>query len=292
VTLRPYFYLGDDRGLTQLSGGLPFYVYTKDRSITPWILLGGIWETFVDDILCALARPGDVFLDIGANQGYYTVKIGAQVGPSGKVFSFEPNPQMYSFLADNIEINALSARTTSVRAAAGAEAGRADMAVTPHYPGGAHVLLGEAGQGAAGTIEIDVVRVDDVVPADVRADLIKIDVEGFEPLVLQGMRSLLARSPDCPIVCEVGVDQWARICDPAQALREFAGDRRIFRIQHDGLLDELTDDIVAALDPSFVSYVLLLPRSEERYAQISRFVRPGEAAEEFAETGADEPDER
>jgi FkbM family methyltransferase len=200
---------------------------------------------------------------------------------------------MYRFLADNIEINALSARTTSVQAAAGAQAGRADMAVTPHYPGGAHVLLGEAGQGAAGTIEIDVVRIDDIVPPDVRADLIKIDVEGFEPLVLQGMKALLARSPDCPIVCEVGVDQWARICDPAEALRGFAGDRRIFRIQHDGMLDELSDDIVAALDPSFVSYVLLLPNSEERYAQISRFVRPDPmAAEALAETTLDEPDDR
>lgn len=275
--MRPYFYLGDDRGLTQLSGGQPFYVYTKDRSITPWILLGGIWETFVDDILCALARPGDVFLDVGANQGYYTVKIGTQVGPTGRIFAFEPNPNIHRFLAENIEINALSLRTTAVAAAAGAVPGKAVMVAPENYPGGAHVLLPEAGRARPDTIEIDVVRIDDIVPPDVVASLIKIDVEGFEPLALEGMKALRARSPDCPIVCEVSVGLWARFGNPAELLRAVAQDMRIFRIQHDGVLDELTDDLLSALDPSFVSYILLLPRNEARYQQIRRFVR-GETA--------------
>ncbi|HET9159557.1 MAG TPA: FkbM family methyltransferase, partial [Caulobacteraceae bacterium] len=135
------------------------------------------------------------------------------------------------------------------------------------------------------TIEVDVVRIDDVVPADVKADLIKIDVEGFEPLALEGMNELLARSPDCPIVCEVSLNQWARFGDPIEALRRYAGDRRIFRIQHDGVLDELTDNIIAALDPNFVSYVLLLPRSAERYEQIRRFVRAERVAEALAALG-------
>jgi FkbM family methyltransferase len=278
--LRPYFYLGEDRGLTQLSGGQPFYVYTRDRSITPWILLGGIWETFVDDILCALVRPGDTFLDVGANQGYYTVKIGVRVGPAGRVFAFEPNPLMHRFVHDNVEINALMGRTTIVAAAVGAEPGRASMAAYPDYPGGGRVLL--PGEQDRDIIEVDVVRIDDVVPADVHADLIKIDVEGFEPLAFKGMAALLARSPDCPVVCEVALVQWSRFGDPIQALRDFAGDRRIFRIQHDGVLDELTDDIVSALDPSFVSYVLLLPRSESRYLQIRQFVRSEREAQAAA----------
>ncbi|HET9160753.1 MAG TPA: FkbM family methyltransferase, partial [Caulobacteraceae bacterium] len=176
--MRPYFYLGDDRGLTQLSGGELFYVYTRDRSITPWILLGGIWETFVDDILCALVRPGDTFLDVGANQGYYTVKIGVRVGPQGRVYAFEPNPLMHRFVLDNVDVNALSPRTVLTRAAVGAEPGRAVMAAPLEYPGGGQVLLSDSGVRNAETIEVDVVRIDDVVPADVRADLIKIDVEG------------------------------------------------------------------------------------------------------------------
>jgi FkbM family methyltransferase len=283
--LRPYFYLGEDRGLTQLSGGEPFYVYTRDRSITPWILLGGIWETFVDDILGALVRPGDTFLDVGANQGYYTVKIGVRVGPNGRVYAFEPNPLMHRFVHDNIEVNALAPRTVLTQAAVGAEPGRAVLLAPIDYPGGGQVLLSDSGVRNAETIEVDVVRIDDVVPADVRADLIKIDVEGFEPLALEGMSQLLARSTDCPIVCEVSLNQWSRFGDPIEALRRYAGDRRIFRIQHDGVLDELTDNIIAALDPNFVSYVLLLPPSPERYDQIRRFVRAERLAQALAALG-------
>jgi FkbM family methyltransferase len=273
VPTRPYFYLGDDRGLTQLSGGHPFYVYTRDRSITPWILLGGTWETFVDNVLCALASPGDVFLDVGANQGYYTVKIGVRVGPTGRVFAFEPNPQIHRFLTDNIEVNALQQRVTPFALAAGATPGRAVMTVEANYPGGARVLLPENGEVATTPIDVEVVRIDDVIPVGVVANLIKIDVEGFEPLVARGMRGLLARSPDAAIVCEISVHEWRRVGDPLEILSEMAGDRLIFRIHEDGQLEEITGDLAAALNPSFVSYVLLLPNRPERLAQIRDFGR-------------------
>ncbi len=271
--MRPYFYLGEDRGLTQLSEGQPFYVYTRDRSITPWILLGGIWETFVDDILCALVRPGDVFLDVGANQGYYTVKIGSRVGTEGRVFSFEPNPAMLAFLRDNIEINALQPRVTAVAAGAGAEPGLATLSIPENYPGGAAILAtGDLPPPAQQGVQVHIVRVDDVVPSDVSADLIKIDVEGFEPAALEGMSRLLARSPACPIVCELSVAGWRRFGEPASLLRKFAGKRRVFHIHTDGGLEELTD--LAALDQTFVNYVLLLPPTPEREAQVARFIRP------------------
>jgi len=121
---RPYYYLGHGRGLTQLSTGHPFFVNTRDRGITTWIILGGVWETFVDDVLCALARPGGIFLDVGANQGYYSVKLGHLVGPAGAGFSFEPNPELYAVLADNVDINGLSARVRTFPLAAGDAPGR------------------------------------------------------------------------------------------------------------------------------------------------------------------------
>jgi len=282
--VRPYFYLGDNRGLTQLSGGELFYVYTKDRSITPWILIGGIWETFVDDILCALIRPGDCFLDIGANQGYYTVKIGRRTGPTGRVFSFEPNPLMYRFLSENIEINALQPITTAFQVAVADKPGRMTMEAPVNYPGGGRVLV--AGETGAETVEVDVARIDDLLPPGQVVDLIKIDVEGFEPLALRGMAETLARSPDCPIVCEIAVAPWSRFCDPVSELRRIAAGRRLFRIQHDGVLDEMDDNILSALDPSFVSYVLMLPATDERYAQIARFVRQPPAVVDDAEAGA------
>ena len=160
--MRPYFYLGDHRALTRLSTDEFFYVYTEDRSITPWILLGGHWEVFVDDLLCALARPGDVFVDVGANLGYYTVKIGARVGAAGRVHSFEPNPLMYGFLFDNVEINGLTGRTALHRAAAGGQAGEAWFSFKRREPGGG--VVHEERRGAENEFRVPVVSLDEAVP--------------------------------------------------------------------------------------------------------------------------------
>jgi FkbM family methyltransferase len=270
---RPYFYLGEDRALTRLVGGQPFYVYTRDRSITPWIILGGTWEDFVDNVLTTLASPGDVFLDVGANQGYYTVKIGSLVGATGKVFAFEPNPKMFRFLLDNVELNALQPRVVCHQVAVGAEAGAMQLEVDDDYPGGARVLMPALDQATHRLVDVDVVRIDEVVPAGLVADLIKIDVEGFEPLVCQGMQGLLDRSPGAAVVCEISVAFWQRFGDPAELLRRCAGTRRIFRIGTDGLLDELGADLDSVLDPNFISYVLLLPDTADRLRCIRDLLR-------------------
>ena len=121
--MRPYYYLGQNWGLTQLSTGDPFFVNTDDRGITTWIILGGTWENFVDDVLTRIARPGEVFLDVGANMGYYTVKIGKKVGPAGRVYSFEPNAELFPFVRENISINGMNGWAKVFPLAVGAEPG-------------------------------------------------------------------------------------------------------------------------------------------------------------------------
>jgi hypothetical protein len=102
----------------------------------------------------------------------------------------------------------------------------------------------------------------------------KIDVEGFEPFVLDGMQELLARSPDMAIVTEVSFAQWARVGDPAEILRRFAEGRKIFRIYYDGSIAELDRaELSAHLDPNFVSYILLLPHNSPREKALDRFLR-------------------
>src|SRR5882762_8210273 len=56
-------------------------------------------ETFI--------KPGDLFVDVGANIGFYTIWAALRVGPEGRVFSFEPNPLATAFLERNIELNEL-----------------------------------------------------------------------------------------------------------------------------------------------------------------------------------------
>lgn len=269
--MRPYYYLGGQRGLTVLATGEPFYVDTEDRSITPWLVSAGHWEVFVDDILCALARPGDTFVDVGANMGYYSIKIGSRLGPSGRVFSFEPNPVTFGFLRDNVGVNAFEDRATLFEAALGDQQGEAWLVVKPSEPGGSHIEA--ASQGGDGQVRVPVMRLDDVLPDTLKADLIKIDVEGFEPLALSGMAGVLDRSPNAAVVVEMAYDLWSKFGDPAVLLARAAGGRQVFRIHHDGSLEAFPiEQLEFVLEEKLVSYLLLIPTG--RLAEIARFL-PG-----------------
>lgn len=277
--MRPYYYLGDDRGLTALTTGQLFFVSTRARDLTPWFIHLGLWETFVDDILCALAVPGATFLDVGANQGYYSVKVGGLTAPNGQIYAFEPNPELYPVVVDNMNINGFDPRSKVFNVAAGDGAGKSTLLFEPRRPGGGQVGVDAAIDGPQySRVEIDVAAIDDLLPPDCVADLIKIDVEGYEPLVLGGMQKLLARSPGAAIVTEVSYFHWAKFGDPAALIRKVAGDRRVFRIYIDGHIEELPDDIDQAIDRNLVCYMLLLPRTEEAWAKVARFADPGRLA--------------
>lgn len=276
---RPFYYLGSNWALTQLSTGDPFFVNTRDRGITSWIVRGGIWETFVDDVLCALARPGQTVVDVGANQGYYTVKLAQLVGETGAVYSFEPNPELYSVLAQNVSINGLSSRVQTYRLAAGEAPGQSVLHFSYDNMGGGHVAVpGEQPDSMerrdGGSVAVEIARVDDILPAGTVADVIKIDAEGYEPLVLRGMRETLDRSSGAAIVLEVAVAAWARFGDPMALLEQVRGARNAYWIGHDGRLTPVTFDGTAEwLSPDSVSYVLLLPPDPQWKATVAGFLR-------------------
>jgi FkbM family methyltransferase len=268
--MRPYYYLGANRGLTRLVSGQQFYVNTKDWNITPWIVDGGYWELFVDELLLALTGTGDTVADIGANMGYYTVKLGGQVGPNGRVYSFEPNPETYVFLRENVALNALEGVVRLHNAALGAEPGEALLNFDEAHPGGAAINPDhQEGPG----VRVPVLALDAVIETDCPLDVAKIDVEGFEPLVLLGMKQTLARSPEAAVVVEFSYPAWSRFGDPRELLEQAAGDREIYLVHGNGRIEPLAATGRSdRLNPGFLSYVLLLPRSERRRSQVKRFL--------------------
>lgn len=270
--MRTYYYLGGARGLTQLTTGQLFIVNTRARDLATWIIHTGSWEGFVDDVLCALARPGDTFLDIGSNMGYYAIKVGALVGEGGRVFAYEPNPDLFEVLHDNIHINGFGARAQIFEAAAGDIPGTSTLTFEPRFPGGGIAGLGpEYAVGDRVQHEIKVVTVDETAPGE--AHLIKIDVEGYEPLVLKGMGELMARSPNAAVVMEVSYVQWARFGDPVQMLSDFARGKRLFYIRRDGALEELPyGRIDQSLDRQMPTYMLILPDTPARLHQVRQFL--------------------
>ena len=257
--MRPYYYLGRNRALTQLANGQPFFIDTRDTGITPWILLGGTWEDFVHDILCGVTRLGDRVLDAGANQGYYSVRLGQIVGEEGHVVAFEPNPQLAELLHVNLSINGFSGRSTIYPKALGAVPGSATLRFSPDFLGSASLLdsmaIGEE------RVDVEVVRGDNALPPGTAFDVMKFDIEGFEPQAALGLAGVLARSAHAVIVIEITPVEWCTADDFATALARFTGGHRVgFEICHDGLLERLDlGDTGALAARTDAFYALLLP---------------------------------
>jgi FkbM family methyltransferase len=258
---RPYYYLGGNRALTQLSTGQPFFINTDDRGITTWIILGGLWETFVDDVLSRLAKPGMNFLDIGANMGYYSVKIGGLVGPTGKIFSFEPNPELYPFLRDNIDINGFRPRAELFQLALGDADGRGELKFTHENMGGGHLFAGGAGSRS---VPVDLGMLDNFISKSTKIDLMKIDAEGYEPRILAGGKRVLNDNPEAFIVLEVSIANWRLFGNPEETLQQLAGtEKEIFQIETSGAVRPMGSayEFLARIDDKFVSYCLVAPRA-------------------------------
>lgn len=263
---RPYYPLNDGWGLTHLSTGQPFFVNTEDRNITPWILMGGHWEPNVDRILCAYAQPGMHVLDIGANMGYYAVKLGAKIGSSGALIAFEPNPEVYDVCLENLKLNQLTGYAKVLPIALGDEKGKATLTRSRSNMASAN-LIGD--QAADVSFIVDVDTLDDCLGNAAPVDLIKLDAEGYESFILKGAVQTLARSPSCAIMIELGLDRWERY-STLDALVPMCGGngRELYAVHDDGTLEHFTGDLRAFLQskPFSENYFLVArPPEVERH---------------------------
>ncbi len=146
---------------------------------------------FVD----AFLKPGMTAMDIGANEGCYSVLFAAKVGPHGKVWSFEPSPREFSVLQANATINA-AFPFTLFPLALGNKNGTAILKIAESVHAGQNTLgLFSYPIAALATVGVSMRRLDDLVFEENpdRIDLIKLDVEGGEALVLGGAQRTLEK---------------------------------------------------------------------------------------------------
>jgi FkbM family methyltransferase len=135
------------------------------------------------------------YFDIGANVGMTTITQAVffrRCGRVVKVYAFEPGP-VYDLLTSSVNINRLDDVVTCVRAAVGDRAGRAQFNVTAAQSPASSLLksaLTRPGIVESHTIDVDVVTVDDFVRTErpMPGALVKVDAEGFDFRVLEGMR--------------------------------------------------------------------------------------------------------
>lgn len=128
-------------------------------------------------------RPGDTFLDVGANVGVYTLLAAGLVGPNGVIHAFEPGSLALLRLRENVALNKLKNVQIHEQALADHNGeGRLDVGGDDCV---ARLVPKSAGTGVTGTAKIDCVTLDDCLANSVFA-MAKLDIEGAEPLALRG----------------------------------------------------------------------------------------------------------
>jgi FkbM family methyltransferase len=154
----------------------------------------------------ASVRDGDVVWDVGANQGVYSMFAGKKISASGQVLCFEPERKLQNVLKVNRFLNKLRKRVVIVPIALGNMSGKTVLyqsAVTM----GTHSLVQRFDDyhSQDKPIQIQVSRADDFVrQLEVRPpNAIKIDVEGAEYAVCEGLSGLMAATPPRLIFLEV-----------------------------------------------------------------------------------------
>ena len=232
--------------LAELAGGCRIYVDLSDVYVGQAIARGA-YERDEADLVRRLVAPGQNAIDCGANLGFYTLLLASLLGPDGRVHAFEPLPANAALLDRSIAENRLGDRIALERVALGRSA---DVLHLVHVPGGVNsggAFLAPRDQPVPpghAAVPVAVRKLDDVALRR-PISFVKLDVEGAEPLVLEGARELLAA--DRPVVLsEIHRAQLARVAGttPAELIADLA-DRgwECRRVAPGGRLGEAVRDV-------------------------------------------------
>ncbi len=228
--------------IADIDAGLRLFVDLSDQLIGLPIIRGE-FEPAELAFIGRVVHAGAHVLDVGAHIGLFAMHLARLVGPTGSVTAFEPFEENATLLSRSIAENHFGDRLRLVPAAVGDKSGTTRLTFAPETlnSGGAFVVT--AGQIPAGHAvrEVPMVALDDVaLPTPIA--FIKMDVEGAEPLVLEGAGNRLRR--DRPIILtELHQDQLAQVAGvtPDEFLRQLhALGYSTFRLSGDQLGAEVT----------------------------------------------------
>lgn len=162
----------------------------------------GDYEKATTTAIKKLVKKGMNVINIGANIGYFTLLMARQVGPTGKVFAFEPFPNTAKFLQKNVDVNGYKNVEVHTKAVSNKKS-KADF-----WVGGSstHSFLSEMKTQSypqLTKVEVETITIDDFLrERNFKIDFMMMDPEGSEKYILEGMTKTLEKNPEIGIITE------------------------------------------------------------------------------------------
>ena len=275
-------YVGDNRVVASLPGGGKIKLIGDDLSITPSIVGEGMYDLPFWRFLEREIRRGDRVVDVGANVGLFSIAMARFVGPFGHVFSFEPDEELFELLTDNIGMNWFDNRVTLQNAAVTSRSGSVTLHKNLKFR--ALTSAGDPEEESESPFhrefyrenmshsQVKAVHLDGFIDENLPIRLVKIDVEGGESAVLDGMQGLLDKGViemiDLEIIRSTSKKQWEALRDWIRRLQdEYCAE--VFLLNTDGSLRGSSADQIIALAGHFPHVVFKIP-ANERFKRSSR----------------------
>jgi FkbM family methyltransferase len=167
----------------------------------------GVWEPHLSALISTRLKSGDVFCDVGANIGYYTVLAAPIVGDTGKVVSIEASPATFETLSQNVKLNNAD-NVRLVSAAVSDRPGTLTLFHSPYTNRGATTTVARG--GFIREVDVPALPLASILLPDEkqRLRLIKIDVEGAEGPIMQNLLETIRDYPETmEIICEMSVSE-------------------------------------------------------------------------------------
>jgi FkbM family methyltransferase len=188
--------------------------------IQAFIYYFGVWEPHLTAFIEQRLRPGDVFVDVGANIGYFALCASRAVGPAGRVVAFEASPRIHAELLSQLGANRAD-NVRTVNCAVAASKGKLPLYCGPADNTGMTTTVPSGEFPPVLECEVEADALSALLTEDEvrRARIVKVDVEGAEWSVADGMRPILASCrDDLEVVMEVSPKRLAAAGHSAQDL--------------------------------------------------------------------------
>jgi FkbM family methyltransferase len=173
-----------------LAESLQLYIHgAHDRFVSQQIRETGIWEPYETSLVMAMLASDSVFLDVGANLGYFSILAASIVGEGGRVFAVEPDPSNLALFAASCDINDFAGRIHTFAGGLSDRAAAARLYLSEDNMGDHQIY---AGANERDSLPIELVNGSDYLQGRAeRLDLIKIDTQGSEYSVVSGLMRML-----------------------------------------------------------------------------------------------------